>query len=445
MEKQITLDLSGHTFTSTASDGFIIMSGGKLNITGNGTMIHHGSDDLFWVYDGTLTIENGQFEGNGSYGIIYESSGGVTINGGLFSVADNIKGYIARETEGGYYYKQLLTINWLDLVTETTAYAVYDETAKAITISSEEQLALLAKEVNGGNSYQGWTITLSADMDLKGNIVETETQVSYYEWTPIGKSGKSFQGAFDGNNHTIKNLRVTGKGLSDRGFFGITQNGSIQNMVFENAYVEGYLDVGVVAGTPYTSSYENITVKGDIIVDAYAYVGGMFGKNLYANATNLTLNANEGSYVKADSSDYRTYVGGIIGFMGEGNHTVSNVSSNIDVYGSTCDVGGITGIAHYNNSFINVTCTANVYITSYSDEGDQLEMGGIAGVWHNSNGTSVTLKDCSFTGTLTATRANGSVYDGPWNKNGLVGRQYLTDGTGTLMIENCFVNSIEVK
>lgn len=209
--------------------------------------------------------------------------------------------------------------------------------------------------------------------------------------------------------------------------------------------MEGDLDVGVVAGTPYTSTYENITVKGDIIVDASSYVGGMFGKNLYANATNLTLNANAGSYVKAMSGIYRSYVGGIVGFMGEGNIVVSNVTSNIDVYGSTCDVGGITGIAHYNNKFINVTCTANVYITRYYDEGDQLEMGGIAGVWHNESGTTVTLKDCSFTGTLTATNANGSQYTGPWNKNGLVGRQYSTGGTGTLILENCSVNSESVE
>ena len=39
--------------------------------------------------------------------------------------------------------------------------------------------------------------------------------------------------------------------------------------------------------------------------------------------------------------------------MGEGNIIISNVESNINVTGSTCDVGGITGIAHYGNTFEN--------------------------------------------------------------------------------------------
>ena len=57
------------------------------------------------------------------------------------------------------------------------------------------------------------------------------------------------------------------------------------------------------------------------------------------------IRADKGSYVKAQSETYRTYVGGVVGFMGEGNNVLSNVESNIDVIGSTCDVGGITGIA----------------------------------------------------------------------------------------------------
>ena len=48
---------------------------------------------------------------------------------------------------------------------------------------------------------------------------------------------------------------------------------------------------------------------------------------------NLTVRVNEGSYVKAESETYRTYVGGVIGFMGEGNIIISNVESNINVTG----------------------------------------------------------------------------------------------------------------
>lgn len=61
----------------------------------------------------------------------------------------------------------------------------------------------------------------------------------------------------------------------------------------------------------------------------------MLGKNAYAPLTDLTINASQGSYVKADSEYYRTYVGGVAGFMGEGGVAVKNVTSNLDVYGTS--------------------------------------------------------------------------------------------------------------
>lgn len=189
-----------------------------------------------------------------------------------------------------------------------------------------------------------------------------------------------------------------------------------------------------MAGTPYTSKYSNITLTGDVRVDGFAYVGGMFGKNAYANLTDLTIDVDAGSYVNAKSDNYRTYVGGLVGFMGEGNQVVKNVTSNIDVTGSTCDVGGITGIAHYGNSFINCTSSGNVTLTSAQDVGDELEVGGIAGVWLNQAGQTVTLTGCSYTGTLSSYNVKtGFVTE--FCYNGLVGNKYnstSTDGTLTI-------------
>lgn len=209
-----------------------------------------------------------------------------------------------------------------------------------IYISTRGQLATLASMVNAGTTFAKQTIKLAGDIDLESK-----------EWTPIGKSGKTFQGIFDGCGHTISNLKIersvsAAASSADIGLFGYTSNGEIRNFTLRNASVKGGLDVGAIAGTPHTSKYSNITLTGTVQIDGYSYVGGMFGKNLYKSANNLTIRAEEGSYVKAQSGTYRTYVGGIVGFMGEGNNVVSNVESNIDVIGSTCDVGGITGIAH---------------------------------------------------------------------------------------------------
>ena len=291
------------------------------------------------------------------------------------------------------------------------------------TIDSVKEFIAFANAVNAGKSYAGETVTLGADLDLAG-----------VTWTPIGTSANPFKGTFDGNGKVIKNLSVLMAGKSDVGLFGFTTDGEIKNVTVENAKVAGRLNVGVVAGTPYTSKYTNITVKGLVEVDGMAYVGGVAGKNAYADWTNVTVDVEAGSYVNANSVEngkaYRTYVGGVVGFNGEGGHSFTNITSNINVYGSTVDVGGAFGIAHYGNKFENITVTGNVTITNAAEAADAEEMGGIAGVWHNETGYEVSFIDCVFTGKLTAN------VDADLSDNTITGKAYSATGKGTLVIIN---------
>ena len=304
--------------------------------------------------------------------------------------------------------------------------------ANVYEIEFPSELAWLAAAVNGtlpaetkaaveADSYAGKTFVLMNDVDLNG-----------FEWTPIGSSSAPFQGVFDGNGKTIKNLVVTGYN-SYAGLFGNTNSGEIKNLTVENAKVSGRLNVGVVAGQPYTSKYTNITVKGHVEVNGMAYVGAVGGKNAYADWTNITVNVDETSYVKAHSIEngnaYRTYVGGVVGFNGEDGHVFSNITSNINVKGSTCDVGGLFGIAHYGNKFVNCICTGNVEIYAAEEADEAQEIGGIAGVWHN-GGANVVMTDCSFTGTLKTNIEGVNFYNGC-----LVGKPYSATGKGKLIID----------
>ena len=291
------------------------------------------------------------------------------------------------------------------------------------TIDSVKEFMAFAAAVNAGKSYAGETVTLGADLDLAG-----------VTWTPIGTSANPFKGTFDGNGKVIKNLSVLMAGKSNVGLFGFTTEGEIKNVTVENAKIAGRLNVGVVAGTPFTSKYTNITVKGLVEVDGMAYVGGVAGKNAYADWTNVTVDVEAGSYVNANSVEngkaYRTYVGGVVGFNGEGGHSFTNITSNINVYGSTVDVGGAFGIAHYGNKFENITVTGNVTITNAAEAADAEEMGGIAGVWHNKTGYEVSFIDCVFTGKLTAN------VDADLSDNTITGKAYSATGKGTLVIIN---------
>lgn len=280
-------------------------------------------------------------------------------------------------------------------------------------IGNLAQLKAFRDAVNNGETYKGVTIKLVGDIDLDGE-----------EWTPIGNSTHKFQGTFDGDGHTISNLVITGNN-SNVGLFGFTTDGEIKNLTVENAQVSGRLNVGVVAGTPYTSKYTNIKVTSHVEVNGMSYVGGVGGKNAYANWTDITVDVDDTSYVKATSTEngtaYRTYVGGVIGFMGEGGHGLTNVTCNIDVTGDVCDVGGIVGIAHYQNTFTNCTYTGIVTNTN-SDAADVLETGLIAGVWHNNAGGSVTFTNCSADeGTVSTPNADVTLPNG-----GLIGAAYNT-------------------
>ena len=310
-----------------------------------------------------------------------------------------------------------------------------DENGEEIAVvSTGSQLAYVAQVLSGNTpnnapatrtgetvDYATMTIVLDADLDL-GNE----------EWLPVGTATNPFKGTFDGNGFTIHNLKVTGNN-SNVGLFGVTHNGEIKNLILNNANVSGRLNVGAVAGQPYTSKYTDITVKGHVEVNGMAYVGGVGGKNAYADWTNITVNVDETSYVKANSVEngtaYRTYVGGVVGFNGEGGHTFKNIESNINVEGSTIDVGGLFGIAHYGNKFVNCVCTGEVVNTT-DDAENALQTGGIAGVWNN-GGENVEFTNCSFEGTLSAP----NVGDVNFYYNGLVGAPYSADGKGQLIID----------
>lgn len=292
------------------------------------------------------------------------------------------------------------TAAW-DGTVDTTWYNGNDTT---FTIEDAADLAGLAQLVNQGNTFEKKTIKLGADIDLGDK-----------EWMPIGTSSNPFKGTFDGakedgSSYTISNLLINKPGMRDVGLFGFTSAGEVKNFTLNNAKVTGYLDVGAVAGTPYTSKYSNISVTGLIQVNGFSYVGGALGKNAYANITNVDVTGDEGSYVKADSVEgnqaYRTYVGGLVGFMGEGSHVVQDCDVKIDVTGSTCDVGGILGILHYGNTLTNCTYEGSLTLTD-PDKEDGVDFGALVGVVHTNSTNDTTISNC----TATVTKAMSGTED----------------------------------
>ncbi len=347
------------------------------------------------IKDRTLTAEDNNVQ---NVVLSYTSIAGTYAEGKVNENMNDVVGRVGSKSSVG---------------TNTVGTVTKDEGNKGITlINNIDELIAFANTVNSGVTYAGKTVKLNADIDLAN-----------MEWTPIG-IGSGFYGTFDGNGKTISNLKVTGYN-STVGLFANTYNGEIKNLTVKNASVSGRLNVGVVAGNPYTSKYTNIKVTGHVEVNGMAYVGGVGGKNAYANWTDITVDVDETSYVNAVSTEngtnYRTYVGGVVGFNGEGGHTFKNITTNIDVIGNVLDIGGAFGIAHYGNKFENITVTGDV--TGPSDE-----IGGIAGVWNN-GGSDVIFTSCKFEGTINSTDSTDV------SNNTITGAPYSATGKGSLIID----------
>lgn len=320
---------------------------------------------------------------------------------------------------------------------ESTTYDGYTVDKQGnVEISNASGLKHLAEVVNGGDSLQGKTVRLASDIDLNNEA-----------WEPIGNTeARSFNGVFDGAGHVISNLLVEGAVNTSasnayHGLFGCTANGEIKNLTVTNARVTGGLGVGAIVGRPYTSKMTNLTLAGDVQVSGYAYVGGMLGRNAYADLTNLKVDVKPGSRVDAQSKDSMTYVGGVVGFMGEGGIKVTNATSNINVYGSTAGIGGISGNIHYGNTFTDcsVSGDAKVKMTAANPEYhpfDTMQIGGIAGLWVNSNDADCRISGCSFDGSLSATSRTGEDYTSFIAGNDIAGGLWQSgeNGSGSLTI-----------
>ena len=227
--------------------------------------------------------------------------------------------------------------NWISYAASEYATPI---TGKEVVIASAEELALFAKQTNAGTNYAGYTVKLTANVDL-----------GRFMWTPIN----GFTGTFDGGNYTVSNLKVYSEDKSGVGFglFGNSSATAIKNIKIHNASVYGNSAVAALIGKCFTTKIDNAHVDGLIQIGVTTNSGynpnynssyfGVIAGHGYPTITNCTVKGANGSAVVGGRQ-----VGGIVGFMSETmKDAVLNCEvENIKLVGSRC-VGGIAGWLHY--------------------------------------------------------------------------------------------------
>ena len=245
-------------------------------------------------------------------------------------------------------------------------------------ISTAAQLAYLAQKVNAGEAYRYKYIVLTADIDLANK-----------EWTPIGIYRNSFQGNFDGRNHTVTRMRISNSSMDYGGLFGECRRHNIN------------------------SAIKNITVKNSDI-NGKRFVGAIVGRAEGINIENCRSIANT---INSEKN-----VGGICGYFG-GNPggKVSQCYNSSKVTGDD-SAGGIAGIGDRCTAE-NCLNTGEIKVTTRQDESTG---GGIFGFFNDS------IASASITACVNLGKVSGGASFG-----GIVGR---TDSKSTGHISNCYYN-----
>ena len=203
------------------------------------------------------------------------------------TVYNVLKGYIAPN------YKAVRNSdNSWDIVPEdfwpnfaAAEFSVIDQSAKTLSISTPAELALLAKNINGGTSYAGYSISINGSLDMGAHY-----------WIPIN----------------ARNGQLSGSTIEGTG------NAVILNLKIEKAVYSGNYDyyAGFIAQSVGALTVKDLTFSGAVSVDngsgVATVLGLTYGNTLFDNVK--VLNSTVSAATKA---------GALVGFTGGNNATVT--------------------------------------------------------------------------------------------------------------------------
>ncbi len=327
------------------------------------------------VFTGTLvsgsTSVTGKCASGASVYVIYDNNTyQATVNGTTWTAivpalqsGASIKAYAVTENLIQSYFVTA-TVGFEGDGTEDNPYLIYT-----------------AEDLAGINSYSYYKVM--NDINLTSWINANSPTNG---WIPIGKTGGGTMCQLDGGGHTISGLWTNSTG-NNTGLISSLENATIKNLtinVASNKMVKGSGDyVGIVVGKSTGSTFENVTVQGN--VSGANYVASIAG---YADGGTFTnCNANGGQLTASAA-----YIGGITGYATNASFT-------------NCSAKDITGTSHGNylagidayavNSSFTGCAVENMSLSSNSGG----HVGGIAGYTDNDQFVDCLVKGSSFTGT----------------------------------------------
>lgn len=263
-------------------------------------------------------------------------------------------------------------------------------------IENEADLLTIMDPANSATYWAaGVYIELGTDLDMSAyNSSSTPDPTR-----PIGLSGNTYKGNFDGKGHIIRNLTIT-RTVQYAGLFGYIENAEIRNLLLRNVNITGRAYRGGFCGRSVGGMIKKCSVTGTT-TGVNEKVGGFIGSN---EGDSYISNCYSQCYVESGSNGWR-----IGGFVGQNtNSVIKDCFSTGNVKSDGQAVGGFVGRSEGTSSII-----------SYSYSTGNAEGGGHSGGFVGELGAGTLTEYCSASGNAvsSATSANvnvGGFCGGAW-------------------------------
>ena len=401
----------------------------KFTAPEEGTLVvtadSHGEDTYGALWDSRTAkylIKKDDGNGDGDdFKITYEVTQGTTY-------------YIGAREYGGDAIEGKVTL-YVNLISNQLPTGVTGKGTEAepFMLKTADYLAWFRDYVNVGKTSACAKIADDVeeiDMSTVCHKADAEKQVAELSWTPIG-NGKKYCGTFDGNGKTIRNLFISS--TSDEiGFFGHAADCRIKNITFDNAKVKGNdnCSTGILAGCAGSCVIENIKTTGNCSVEGKYETGGIAGRangNIsncenhaivnglhsvggivgicFDSENSITSCANYGEITGTED-----FVGGIIGYFGEGSLQNSANNGNITGdarvgnligYANICNINNVLGIGNITANYADCNGLIVGYIVDASSSA--------SGILAYNSSAKMTIDGTELTGDAVVAIGSGSL------------------------------------
>ena len=184
-------------------------------------------------------------------------------------------------------------------------------------------------------------------------------------WQPIGNRSNPFSGLFNGNAHTISNLRIHGMPVGDIGLFGVVADDArIENIGLLSVDIDvdngrhSLFDIGGLVGENHGKIINSYVLGGRVRGDLF--VGGLVGRN----PRGMIVNSHTRVDVQVGTKTNNRGAGGLVGIHGgrvldanEKSPIIRNSYASGTVVGNNF-VGGLVG--YFGGEIVNSYATGDV-------------------------------------------------------------------------------------